>query len=299
MITGQERVLARAYSLPLELRPRGPRIVRASLLDVEKLRCGHASSVAGAAAASRGAAPYSPNVNAGCKLWLRASAANITFNTTDVSQWNDTSTIGTNHATQATGANQPLWNSSNSLFGGKPSVDFTRANGDFMIADGLGAMVSGTGKAYDIFVVCSFPTLANTRALWSFGNSASATPFLYGYVSSAKAISAGKTNDAAATITLQDNTNLLTDATPYLLRFSSTGTLLSLYVNGTATLIAGSTEQSGAMTTNRFTIGGLRTNGAPSNLFNGSIAEVIVYDNQIGSTPAATLTTQIRAYYGF
>lgn len=238
---------------------------------------------------------FQPNSVTGNKLWLRGDLG-VTLNATEVSGWADQSGQGNNLA-QATGGNQPTFVASDAALNSQACVQFVRANSDWMNCDALGALVSGTAKPYDIWAVLTWVSGAVTKDVWCFGRSSSSTPFLDGRISTTSQVVCGKTTDAAVALTAT-TTQTPAAATAHIVRWSSDGTTLKIYIDGTITSVSAFVEAAGPTTLDRFTIGGFRRNGAPTNLLDGKMAEFLIYDNQLGSTDAGDITTYLKARYG-
>jgi hypothetical protein len=85
--------------------------------------------------------PWAPTNIAGAVLWLRADLG-ITLNGADVSAWADQSASNVD-ALQGTAADQPLYRATG-WSNGLPTVDFDRANTEWMQIDSLAAFGSHT-----------------------------------------------------------------------------------------------------------------------------------------------------------
>lgn len=79
---------------------------------------------------SKKSTSWQPTDIAGCQLWLKADAGIIKDGSNYVSQWDDQSG-NNNHAVQATGSAQPLWE--DNQLNGKPAIHFY--NGDYLIGN--------------------------------------------------------------------------------------------------------------------------------------------------------------------
>lgn len=77
-------------------------------------------------APSSAVAPWQKSLP-GLLAWYRADASAVTLNGSNVSAWADQSGNGdtARNATQATGANQPAYNTSNASYNAKPTITFT------------------------------------------------------------------------------------------------------------------------------------------------------------------------------
>lgn len=115
-----------------------------------------------------GGGGFSPSQIPNLALWLDAAdTATITQSGGSVSQWNDKSG-NANHATQSTGARQPL--TGTRIVNGKNVLDFTTSH---LLVNNSGVYSLGD-SACTVFVVFAFdnPTASNDMKVWQIYNGA-------------------------------------------------------------------------------------------------------------------------------
>ncbi len=106
-----------------------------------------------------GGGAFSPDNISGLSLWLKADALSLS-DTDPVASWTDSSGNG-NHATQATGANRPLFRTA--IQNGLPAVQFDDTN------DALVTSLN-VARSYTIILVASQPVNSTTRIINSVEN---------------------------------------------------------------------------------------------------------------------------------
>jgi hypothetical protein len=217
----------------------------------------------------------------GCVLWLDASdAATITETSGLVSQWNDKSG-NAYHATQGTGARQPLTGtrSQNSL----NVLDFD--GGDQLnLPSGLYGLSAGANSAFVVWATDN--TSSNQRLLGGYtGTNATRYGFMLNDPSAGsftvRNYSTG--TNAAQTVTYDTNAHI------GALRRS--GTTLDNIYDGTVSTFTNATD---------YTMISM-TIGAPPDLanpLNGMIAEIIVFNSSLSNADANTIMDYLVAKWG-
>jgi len=222
----------------------------------------------------------------------------ITLNGSDVSAWADISGNG-NNVSQATAALQPVYTAQNLSFGsflGMPSVDFHKANSEYLFGSSipLCTLLTGSDKPFTVITVLKRNTkISADEYVWTLGNSAQAAQSYssggYRYQSSnSQRVNSDVRDDAGTAASNSTGTNELTDYGPQVLVWEFTGTLCNIYVvphglnpdydarintNGTGA----DYSAQGAITFNRFSIGS-QLRSTASRFLEAEIAYMEVYD---------------------
>lgn len=229
----------------------------------------------------QGNTAFSPASVPGLSMWLDASdTATIVQTGGLVSQWDDKSGNGYN-ATQGTGANQPTTGTRTQ--NGLNVIDFDGSN-DFMTgATGILSVSNGNNS---IYVVAACDTTNNYFPMFlGYGGSN-----LWGlYMANSASVFWALHNTFASrpTITWTRDTN------PHVHALRRNGGSFNYYLDGTLTGATGTAVNTG-VTSLRIGLddGGTR----PAN---GILMELVVYDNDIGSTNDAALVSYLRGKWGF
>lgn len=233
-----------------------------------------------------------PDQIAGLNLWLAADRITGVADSGAVSSWTDLSPAG-NNATQGTGSAQPTYRTGANGLGGRPAVVFD-GTGDWLAANGLATVFSGTDKPLSVIVVMDTTAYDDDpTCLWSAGNSGTTTPYQNLDFRTTPSYRVGKRDDGntgADTAQGTPNTN------PTIVSYVHTGVAVSLFANG-ATVINAAASNVGATTLNRFTLGAFGRTAA-EDFYNGRIAEVCAYDAAISTANRQRLERYLARKYG-
>jgi len=232
---------------------------------------------------------FNPKSIAGLIAWYDASDASTITTSTGVSEWRDKSGLG-RKLSQTSGSNQPALVSSG--IGGKPSLDFTAASSHFM----TGAF-SQSLSAVTTFVVAMMRTGtgSNGRAL-SLEVTGQFVDFNgTGHLAPLKRRS---TNDAIDSYHEAGNRSeiFMSLAVPFIHCCSHSGTVLSNRLNnGTAATYTTASAWSATFGTMMLSTANILS---PSGLWDGQIAEVLVYSRELSGTERSTVHKYLGKKYG-
>ena len=227
----------------------------------------------GAAAAP---SSFAPTNIAGCELWLAADKIVGHVDGDAIGTWSDASGLG-HDATQATGANQPLYKTA--IINGLPVVRFDGSNDSLSVAG-----ITNNDATRTVFVVLKDIT-AGVKLLFSLAGSSSNSATIF---QDGSGVYQYEKTQAAGTVTF--GTALHTPAL-LTLRFNSTSSADAFFNNGTATNFdPDDGYQSGS---NPLAIGtGLST------WWNGDIAEIISYNTALADADVDTVRNYLGGKYG-
>lgn len=174
----------------------------------------------------------------GVAFYYRADRG-VVVDGSNVSQWLDQSGQG-NHLSQATAARQPAFTASNARFNGYPSIDFAKAQTEYLFGADLPicSAMSGADKPLTVFAVVRRSTkISADEYVFTLGNSGQATQSYlsggYRYQSSnSQRVNSDVRDDAGTTATNSTGLNEATDLGPQVLCWSFSGTAASIYVVG-------------------------------------------------------------------
>jgi hypothetical protein len=182
--------------------------------------------------------------------------------------------------TEAT--NRPTFSATG--FNGMPCMDFDGTNDLIGSTESAVYTALANSNAYTIFTVASLDVADDIQVIFSVANSANATNGSKRW--GINNTGAGRwtsvtTNDAAAASVVDSTSsdNLVTN----ILEWYSPGTTVSLQVNGAAADPNAVSQNPGTLTPNRAAIG-CRYSSTPTTFFNGKVAEIIIYNNNLNST---------------
>jgi hypothetical protein len=219
-----------------------------------------------------GSGAFDPNTIAGLIGWWKADdAASITASGGNVSQWNNKKTSATVHLVQATGANQP--NTGTRTQNGLNVIDF---NGT---SDAMRAPWGSTlAQPFTVFVVAASDSVAAQRGMCdASGGAASDSLLMYHPPGSTWAIYAGASvsSGVTANTAAHVHTGLFNAASSQMWTDATAGSAANAGLRDMATLAVG-TEEPG------------------TNLWDGWIAEVIVYNAALNSTDRGTVQAALK-----
>lgn len=195
-----------------------------------------------------------------------------------VSTWADASG-NANDATQV-GSARPVFKTN--VQNARPGVLFTAASSQFMAANGLAAVKSGTDLPATVIIAYRHVTVAANQCYASWGSSSSVNPF--GSLDATVAGSTVRWNLRDDALAQKFTAGGVFNTSAHVASFVHTGTLGSVYIDG-ATIASGVDLDLGAMTFNRFSLGcfGRTTN---TTFMDGYLFEGLIY--------AAALSTEDR-----
>jgi hypothetical protein len=232
-------------------------------------------------------ASFVPPDSANLEVWLNAGAG-VTASGGNVSAWADQSGNG-NNALQGTGADQPLFVSGSSTFGGQPSLSFNGTS-DFMQAP---LPVNAAG-GLTVFVVASHDSANTNRATvgGSQGNYGGASQWFL--MESTASSNLAEINRDSATHTSVTSGPLDTSDHVYTLTYDGGAETLTQTIDGSS---ASSQALFANMSLTTLDLGALVHFGSPFDYGNVNIAEVLVYDTALSSTDASTVQTYLSDKY--
>lgn len=230
------------------------------------------------AASGTSANTFVPTSIAGCELWLRADLG--TTIATGVSAWADQS--GTSdpnkNAVQATGSRQPTLNASDAAYNHKATLSLAIGSVQCLQSSTWSSPIA---QAFTIFLVGNDDGSSTTQWFFDCYNGVSETELLNntGLYSAA----AGATLFAGAT-----------SSTPKAFGVVFDGATSAMFIS------AKTATSSGSLGTNNFGAAGVAIGAAfnQSATLNGKIAEMIVYNSDIGSTNRNLVWTYFQSRYG-
>lgn len=231
-----------------------------------------------------GGAAFTPTSISGCVLWLRADLG-VTIGT-GVSAWADQSGTGDSNknCTQATGSNQPTRNSSDTAYNNQTTLSFASASSQFL-QSGTWSTAPPTSAA-TIFVVGNTDGTgarqaftdglsAATYGLWNNDNGSETNTvafFLSAYLIKTGA-SLGSPSAVAVTCIAGSSSS-------------------AIFANAKTALGTGSP---GTSSPTGLTLGAFAGGGS---YLNGKIAEVIIYNSDIGSSNRSLVWNYLGSRYG-
>jgi hypothetical protein len=217
-----------------------------------------------------------PTSISGLKLWLKADALALSDGTA-VSSWTDSSGLG-NHATQATGANQPILKTS--ILGGKPVIRFDGANDYLQTATFSSSLSSST-----IFAVGKVGTADQTQFVFDGIDSTHRNAVLH-YSTFEGGAGANKLDQFAGTEVFGTSTNGVFAEISAVFNGASSATYIdgSLVISGDV----GSQSLSGLTVAARYTA---------ANFLAGDLAEIIVYDSALSTANRKNVEQYLASKY--
>lgn len=229
---------------------------------------------------------FTPASLTGLIGWYDAqNSGSITQSSGLVSQWNDLSTIA-NNVSQATSANQPTYGATS--FNSKPGIRFF-ATGSSNFLQSSALPVASINDC-TVFVVFNIATIAGYSTLYALGGSGDEFDIAVRQTTPNFAIlySSNTTpNEADSSISLSTATNY------YGCWQRSSGTT-SFRINGSADATTTAQANNITIAVSSTLIGGDNA-GEP---FDGTIAEVIVYNRALTVTEIGQVETYIKSRWG-
>lgn len=230
-----------------------------------------------------------PETIPGLVAWWRADSG-ITLNGADVSAW--LSKVNGHVLSQGTAARQPLFTAADANFNGEPVVDFRFLNTEFL--DGPAALAATLEGAFTIGADLKLDTTAaGGRGLISGFTAANPTGFDRTIIYCATGNSPRLLRQGSAGAD-EGRTGVapVTTAGTYMGRYD--GSNVEMWQGNTEGAPVASTR---ALTQDAFVVGGLASPSIGAG-WDGPVAELCLYDNDIGAAPADALRTYFQARYG-
>jgi len=227
--------------------------------------------------------PFSPSQLTTLFGWYRADLG-VTLNGSTVSAWADQSGLG-NHLGQTVGAQQPVFNVTDSEFNNLPSITFNNANSTYL------KTTSGIAlSTFTIFMVCRITTDG-----YFFSHLASSGEYCYTNTSPAYFVKRSSPFSRTASKGLSSS---LISAAPKSFRFEYEGTYASLLIysnNSAVTLTDG--VISDPLSNAGFVISFKIFSDGTSDFTSGKIAEMIICKPNCTTQEKANVENYLRARY--
>ena len=258
-----------------------------------------ATRAAGTAYNSSGSYTFTLNCNASADHIRFADGDDGTFSVTNfrvvshthsafVHTWYDQA--GSNDATQATDANQPKIAEGGALL--TDGLDFDGVN-DYLEADGLSSIYTGTDKAHSSFVVVNSDAATTTQYILGIGSTSISNPLRNTLFHSGGNIG-WQVRDDAGTLKTDLSANPYVANQTYLVSTLNSGTTIDFNTNSVIN-DNGTDADVGASTIDTVHIG-TRAN-SPTGYLNGSIQELVFYASD-QSNNRFKIESNINNYYG-
>lgn len=227
--------------------------------------------------------PFSPSQLTTLFGWYRADLG-VTLNGSTVSAWADQSGLG-NHLSQTVGAQQPVFNVTDSEFNNLPSITFDNANSTYL------KTTSGIAlSTFTIFMVCRMTTNG-----YFFSHLASSGEYCYTNTSPAYFVKRSSPFSRTASKGLPSS---LTSAVPKIFRFEYEGTYASMLIysnNSAVTLSDGAISD--PLTSNGFVISFKIFSDGVSDFTSGKIAEMIICKPNCTTQEKADVESYLNTRY--
>jgi len=242
---------------------------------------------------------FVPVQRSALQLWVSADSgvyadtaltSPVSTDGTGIGGWRDQSGRG-NHATQATGARQPLWKAA--VQNGKPALLFAVANTQWLGVDSLAAAFSGSSLPITVLMVLKQTSVASAQVQLGFG-AAGTTPTYFFDVGSGPVWAAGKTQDGGGSTTVSGG---VPNTSPHIVTWIGPGTTMEINVDGTQ-IVAPTAQNRAPTTLTTATIGGLNSNGAVTIFLNGNLFEIFVWNVALTGTEQQLMRNAMATKYG-
>lgn len=226
----------------------------------------------------------------------RAESLGDLADNTALTSWKDESFLGND---LGAGAAAPIFQTDLGPPNGGPRVEFEAASSQYMTLQGAAAAtaVSGTDVPYSTIAVVQFESVTATQIIVGFGQDGAAENGLSANGLSNTAVGRWlRVDDAGTSANVSGSANAAA-ATWYVASCVFTGTTVSAYFNGTAS-INGSASNVGVTTVDNLDIGAVRDNGTHSLFLDGDLAEVIIFSTALSHTQRRYIEAFLADYYG-
>lgn len=198
-----------------------------------------------------------------------------------------------NHASQSTSGKRPTYKTG--ILNGRSAALFTSANLQYLSANNLASVFSGSDLPLSIFVVFKMSTFSAGSQIFSLARSSNANPlFALDADFSSTSYRFVRRSDSGTVVVASGGTP---DTLATLLTSSFTGTLTNLWKN-TTQVITNVSQDVPTITLDRCSIGARDTNGAQSTYLNGYIMELGAYDSALSTTDIGKLQTYAASRWG-
>jgi len=233
--------------------------------------------------------PFVPTDIAGCQLWLKADAGITKDGNNYVSQWADQSG-NNNHAVQATGSAQPLW--VDNQLNGNPTLRFNGSSNNMKLPNSCMPV-----REHTVIVVFKCTKSAYSIMFGSvYGNNALVVDINYSIGGCLSYfVSNSETRNDCGTNHRFDDSNYYYVICKYdnsIITYKTNDDVQPyMTINKTGNIVYHSANQAaiGSM---------LSTGGAAVHFHQGDIAEIIMYNNAIGSADNTKLEAYLDNKYG-
>lgn len=237
--------------------------------------------------------PIDPSTISNLKLWLKADAISSTDGTA-ISTWSDSSGTG-NDATQATGANQPIYRTN--IINGMPAVDFDGSN------DRMAVTTTGfpSGNADFTMIGVHLPVSASDKRVFVFGQSTAGTrtnavmTVLDGNTFENSIGSTGSDLDWDLPTNTTSN-NIRTAPVVQTFRYTASSLLMEGFAPVQNTSSSTTLNGSASLSTSLARLGSNSSSNA--NFYEGYIAEFILYSSAITDAQRIGIEAYLMQKYG-
>lgn len=267
-----------------------------SIANSEKLSNNTFSTYSSSTGFSSWATGAQPNTVSGLVAWYKADALGLS-NNASVSTWTDSSSSG--FTLNQVSTTKPTYKTN--VINGNAVVRFTRASSTAIgiTSTTLAGYFSGASPASTVITVQNAASLNSNQRIWSATKSTDAAPF-HDFANSSAAgnpWAGDRRSDANAFKQVRGAS--ATAGTSYITSFVFDGSNAIIYTGGTGST---STDLSGTLTSlNQFDLGFIR-NGSTGmstggNYFDGDIAEVVVFNDDLTSANRSKVENYLRDKY--
>lgn len=234
---------------------------------------------------------FNPNDYGGGSLrgWFKADSLNLADGAS-VTAWVDSSGNGND----ASGGTSPTYKVG--IQNGKPGVLFTRASSQYLRADGVAAVSSGTDLPYTVVHVIKPVTLSTgvTHIFSGWGSTASTVQRCWNYSNNAQYNSLRRDD---ANVQLTSSTAGIETTNAQVLTYHYSGTLMNVWRDGVQVSTNMNTDV-GLMTLNNFTLGASLAVATPANFYDGHMLEIIIYAAAISDSGRVTIERAMGLKWG-
>jgi hypothetical protein len=233
--------------------------------------------------------PFSPNDISGLRAWWNAED-NITIGTgTNVNAWGDKTSNGYN--LQSSSGNRPTYESN--IQNSKHGVRFSSGGNQYIFNDFLADEFTGSDVPFTFFMAVKNVDAGTGGSYdyFSFGNSSTSTPLIDFIVN--ETVFSPRIRDDASSF-LHPTGGTASGNTSYVIVVRTTGTVVTLFVNGVQVSLSNSNFDDGTTTLDQFTIGCLRR-VSNSTFFDGYFFEAGIYNVAVSDGQMAQISSYLNS----